>query len=178
MVSRVWKNWLGSAMPLAWMMALRAARHASAPASIGVLWAGRAEDHRVMHWDHASRAALGPAAWVQQTSIRSIGLDLHQAGSARGRQGRRRAHVLLMKPSPQHMAVLLPVWPFPSMRNSVVGLTCATQQRLSRRASAVHLGVWPPLITATAAGRFRMSAHESRGAAGEAPPHNALVNTF
>jgi hypothetical protein len=44
--------------------------------------------------------------------------------------GRAAAHVSTKKPSPQHMAVLLPVWPPPpSMRNSVVGLTCAPRRR-------------------------------------------------
>jgi hypothetical protein len=50
--------------------------------------------------------------------------------SASERLGRAAAHVSTKKPSPQHMAVLLPVWPPPpSMRNSVVGLTCAPRRR-------------------------------------------------
>ena len=129
----------------------------------------------------------GPQPGYSKPQPRNIRVELHQAGSACGRQGRQRAHVLLMKPSPQHMAVLPPAWPFPSMRNSVVELTCARQQRLSRRASArpaahcaqvmelscaVHLGVWPPLTTAKAAGSFHMSARNSRGSAWEIPPHN------
>ena len=45
-------------------------------------------------------------------------------------QGKRvqAAHSSVMKPSPQHMAALVPAWPLPSMRNRASAFTCAAAQ--------------------------------------------------